>query len=337
VSDFGTSKYFRNNGNGTFTNATVGSGLAQEENGMGQTIGDFDRDGLLDYYVTSIYLPAVGWTGNKLYRNLGSHHYSQYAAAAGVFDGGYGWGALGIDFNHDGWQDIAETNGDGASSGTFYHEQSYLWVNNGNNTFTEMAIASGFVHYGKGRGLISFDYDNDGDQDVVLMSNNEPLFFFRNDLPAQADTQWLRVFVDTSAEPSFAPNGIGCMVTATIGSVNLLRSIDGAASFLSQSELSAHYGLGTATSVDLLRVLAPNGRVTALANVPADQTLTLHIGYPGDMNADGVTNLDDVPLFENCFLGPSEGVGAACPQADIAKDNHVDLRDFAAFQTAFNG
>lgn len=337
VADFGTSRYFKNNGNATLTNMTSGSGTCLEENGMGQTIGDFDRDGLLDWYVTSIYLPSISWTGNKIYRNTGSHQYTQYAAAAGVNDGGYGWGAVAIDFNHDGWQDIAETNGDGAGSGTFFNEQSYLWVNDGDNTFTEMAIPSGFIQPGKGRGMVSFDAENDGDQDVIIFANNEPVFYLRNNLPARADTHWLRVFVDTSADLTLAPNGIGCMVTATIAATNLLRSIDGAASFLSQSELSAHYGLATATSVDLLKVLGPNGRVTAIAGLPADQTLTLHIGLAGDMNADGAADLTDVPLFEACMTGPGGSVGVTCPQADIQGDNDVDLGDFADAQSAFTG
>ncbi len=345
VADFGTSRYFKSNGDATFTNMTASSGTCLEENGMGGTIGDFNRDGKLDWYVTSIYLPGIGWTGNKIYRNNGDHSYLQYASTAGVHDGGYGWGAVAIDFNHDGWQDIAETNGDGAGSGTFFNEQSYLWVSNGMlNTYTEMAIATGFVQFGaggynhgKGRGMVSFDAENDGDQDVLIFSNNEPNFFLRNDLPAQADTHWLRVFLDTSADPGLAPHGINCQITATVGSASLLRSIDGAVSYLSQSELSAHYGLATATSVDLLSVLAPNGRVTGLANVPADQTLTLHIGLIGDMNADGAADLLDVPLFEGCLSGPGGGVGVACPQGDAEPDGDIDLGDFALFQNEFTG
>ena len=67
ASDFGTSRYFRNNTDGTFTDLTELGGTGEDENGMGQTIADFDGDLLLDWYVTSIYLPQIEWTGNKLY------------------------------------------------------------------------------------------------------------------------------------------------------------------------------------------------------------------------------------------------------------------------------
>src|SRR5262245_7169075 len=132
VSGFVGSRYFRNNTNGTFSDITVASGTGQEENGMGQTLGDFENDGYLDWYVTSIYgFPPANWTGDKLYKNLGGHLYTQHAAAADVDDGGYGWGTVAVDFNHDGLLDLAETNGDSAASGQFFNEQSYLWMNDG--------------------------------------------------------------------------------------------------------------------------------------------------------------------------------------------------------------
>ena len=142
-------------------------------------VGDFDNDGLLDWYVTSIYQPSIGWTGNKLYMNQGNHVYSEISAAAGVFNGGYGWAAIACDFDHDGWVDIAETNG---GSSTFQNEQSYLWLNNGDGTFSETAIASGLVHTVLGRGMLNLDYDNDGDQDVMILSLNDPNVLYRNDL-----------------------------------------------------------------------------------------------------------------------------------------------------------
>ena len=324
VNTFVGSRYFRNNGNGTFSDITVASGTGKDENGMGQTFGDFNNDGLLDWYVTSIYgFPPNNWTGNKLYRNLGNSSYTEYAASAGCNDGGYGWGAVAIDFNHDGLLDIAETNGDSSAGGQYFNEQSYLWMNNGNNTFAEMAITSGFIHLGKGRCMLHLDYDNDGDQDVVIVSNNEPLFLLRNDLPSGSSTNWLRVFLDTSGPHTggpLAPNGYGARVIATIGGLKYMRSVDGENSFLGTGEISAHFGLSTATSVDELRIEWPNGTLTILHDIPTNRTITITpaMSCLADINGNHTVNADDLLMVINAW-GPCvmPNPNRACP-ADIS-------------------
>ncbi len=331
------SRYFVNLGNGTFFDLTAGSHTGQEENGMGQTLGDFDNDGRLDWYATSIYgNPPASWTGNKLYRNLGNHAYLEHAAAAGVHDGGYGWGALAIDFNHDGWLDIGETNGDGSTSGQYFNEQSYLWMNNGNNTYAESAIASGMQDLGKGRAMLRFDYDDDGDQDVVIIQNNQPLNLYRNDLNLGAsDTHWLRVFLDTSGT-GMAPDGFGAKVYATTGATTRMRSIDGGTSYVGTSELSAHFGLGGATVVDELRVDWPDGTMTMISGVAAAQTITVAAANPctGDLDADGSVGVVDFLAL----LGAWGPCPAPCPPscaADLDGDCSVGVVDFLALLGAW--
>ena len=323
--DFGTSRYFRNNGGTSFTDITGAAGTGQDENGMGQTIGDFDGNGLLDWYVASIYFPSNGWTGNKLYMNHGSHIYSEIASFVGVDDGGYGWGTVAVDFNHDGLLDIAETNG--ASTGTFSNEQSYLWIQGVGGGFTEVALAAGFVHFGNGRGMVNLDYDNDGDQDVVIFANNERLNFYRNDIITEADTNWLRVFLDTS-NTTFAPNGLGARVTVIANGVTQLRMITSGDNFLSHSEMSAHFGLGANTIVTTLKVEWPDGSVTAMENVAANQTLTIYAAaVPGDVDGDGVVGINDFLQL----LAAWGSCDAPCPPscaADFDGDCTVGIQDF---------
>jgi len=291
----------RNNADGTFTDITFVAGLGLDENGMGQTVGDYNNDGRLDWYVTSIYLPANGWTGNKLYTNLGADQYSENSVAAGVDEGGYGWGAVSVDFNHDGLLDLAETNGDNDHFQQFINEQSYLWMNNNDGTFTESAIAAGMTHFGKGRGMVTFDYDNDGDQDVVIFANNEPLTLFRNTVveSGATDANWLRVLLNTTGSKTLAPDGFGArvFVTASINgkSQTLMRVISTGDTFESSSEISAHFGLAAADIITELRVEWPDGTVTIRANVPVNQTLTIYAGAnPADLNGDGVVNGADL-------------------------------------------
>ncbi len=325
AADFGTSAYFRNNGDGTFTDITVSSATSQEENGMGQTVGDFNGDGLMDWYVTSIHLPINNWTGNKLYLNQGGHVYTESSVALGVDDGGYGWSAVAVDFDHDGRLDLAETNGSTGFQGVFDNEPAYLWLQQPNGTFTESSFVSGFTHTGLGRGMSNLDYDNDGDQDVVIFSLNEPLTLLRNDLSGP-NTNWVRIFLDTSAQPGLAPNGVGAKVSVTSGGQTQVRMVTGGDNFLSNSELSAHFGLGNATSLTTLRVDWPDGTTTILNNVTANRTMVVAAGPRetdcsdlSDNDQDGQTDCDDTDCCGQAAC--SGGQGVCCVTAASCDDS----------------
>lgn len=278
VADFGTSQYYVNNGDGTFLESTQASGVGKEWSGMGLTVGDFNNDGRLDWYATAIYDDdAEGrGDGNKLYYNQGNQIFSEAAQIAGVDDGGWGWGAIAVDLNHDGWLDLVETNG-WEDLKPYRDERSKVWISNGNDTFTEVGETVGFDHVLDGRGLLNFDYDNDGDQDVVATAINAPLQLYRNDLNSP-DANWLRVLLDTSTTSNLAPDGIGSEVSVRIGSQTLYRSVLACSPYLTQSELSAHFGLGTAQTIDELRVAWSDGSETTLQNVPVNQTITVSAG-----------------------------------------------------------
>lgn len=273
VADFGTSRYFVNNGNGSFTEAGKQLGAGLEWSGMGSTVGDFNNDGRLDWYATAIFDNEFSGRGdgNKLYFNQGQT-FVEAAEKTGVNDGGWGWGAIAVDLNHDGLLDLVETNG-WEDLPAYRNEPSKLWLNQG-AMFEEVAQATGFDHALDGRGLLNFDYDNDGDQDMVVTTLDESLFLYRNDLSGPS-TNWLRVFLNTSAKPQLAPNGFGSRVRVTVGDQSYYRDIVGCDNYLSQSELSAHFGLGDAQRVDELRVEWPDGSVTTLTDIEGNQTLTI--------------------------------------------------------------
>jgi hypothetical protein len=279
AADFGTSRYFKNDGDGTFTDVTELGGTGADENGMGQCVGDFDGNLLLDWYVTSIYLPQIQWTGNKLYMGQGNHGYVEQATAAGVADGGYGWGAVAVDFNHDTLQDLLETNGDNVSGSVFASEQKYLWMNDGDGTFTEMALAAGITTTGLGRGLIHLDYDNDGDQDVVHLANGEGVRLYRNTLQGPG-THWLRVFLDTSAVPGLAPDGDGSRVLLEAAGKTQVRPMSSGDGYLSHSEMSAHFGVGSDPVAERLEVRWADGSVTVLDEIAANQMILLMADGP---------------------------------------------------------
>lgn len=327
VADYFTSKYLINNTDGTFSEFTEGSGTGLDSNGMGSCVADFDGNGLFDWYVTSIHSDEGlnEHYGNMLYMNTGGHIYEERGQQAGVEDGGWGWAAVAVDVNHDAQVDMVETNG---WSGIGYaQEQCYLYLNQGDLTFVEVALSSGLDYLGQGRGMFHFDYDNDGDEDLVILPHNDGIQLYRNDLSGDG-TNWFRLFLDTRANPLIAPNGIGTRVLATVKRTTQHRMMDGGSNYLSQSELSVHFGLSTAEEIDLLRIEWSNGHITQMTAVPANQTMTVR--PPGDFDGNKRTDLLDYYRFQNCYTGDGiASLTSECTCGDFDGDSDVDEPDYA--------
>ncbi len=298
--DYGTSRYFLNDGGRYFRDLTAASGTGAGAMGMGSAFGDFDGDGRFDWYLTSVYARTGTESvrnGNQLYLNEGRHRFHEASVAAGVNNGGWGWGAAAADLNHDGVLDLVATNGWTRAN----HQGDLEWLSEPTRVYLGRGVPAGakageaahttaplfdFVqeqvglrHRDQGRGLIAFDYDNDGDRDILIVNLSGPVSLFRNDLAGPA-TNYLRVFLDRGPSRSVAPDGIGAQVSIRTGAAKQHRYIGGAGVYLGSGELSAHFGVGAAATIDELTVIWPDGSVTALQSVPANQTLTLRHGAP---------------------------------------------------------
>jgi hypothetical protein len=277
--DFGTSQIYINNRNGTFTRTTTS--VISDENGMGSAVGDYDNDGDLDWFVSSIWDPngiveiggTWGTSGNRLYRNRGDGTFDDVTEAAGVRHGYWGWGSSFSDFNNDGHLDIFHVNGFPDPGAVEYHsDPARLFVSNGNGTFTERASELGIADTGQGRGIVVFDYDRDGDLDVFITNASQPFRLYRNN--GGNGQHWLEVNLHGSV-----PNtqGIGGHIFVTANGVTQMRELRAASNFVSQSPALSHFGLGAATSASLVRVVWPDGRTTTRFNVPADQLVQLGV------------------------------------------------------------
>jgi len=330
AADFHTSRYFVNNGDSTFTNFTAQSGTGTDDNGMGSVVGDFDGDGRLDWFVTSIWgtgSPETPGTGNRLYRNTAAHAYTSVAQQWGVLNGNWAWGASGVDLDHDGSLDLVQTNG-WFTTPQFQNQPTRVWINDGTGHFTDRAAESGLMHTMHGRGLLSFDYDNDGDRDVLISSSKDFLRLYRNDLitagGSTSNRRWLRVAIDSSAAPRVAPHGIGALIEVRTGAKSQRRFIDGGSNFQSQDELAAHFGLGAASIIDELRVSWTDGTSTLLRSVPVNQRLTINIGRRCDLDDSGSVNGADLAILLGAW-GPIVDTDPI----DLNADGTVDAMDVA--------
>lgn len=279
AADFGTSRYLGNNGDGTFSNRTDPDVIV-DRNGMGSAVGDYDGDGDLDWFVSSIWTDpgADGGQafelGNRLYRN-DAGMFTDVTDAARVHDGSWGWGACFADFNNDGHLDLYHTNGwphsEEYAEFDFDIDPSRLFISNGNGLFFEQAEESGLADQERGHGVVCGDFDNDGDVDIFQMHRNEDNAgtFWRNDT---AINNYLRVKLNGRAPNTAAA---GARITLTIDGTTQLREIMIGSNFTSQNPLMQVFGLGSASQAEI-EVEWPDGQLTPQETVSANQLLTLN-------------------------------------------------------------
>lgn len=321
--DFGTTQVYENLRDGSFADITAQVGPDMVYNGMGSCTGDFDGDGRIDWMITSVWYEAGSSdpNGNRLYRNqLDGAGLVATASNTGVTDGGWGWGAVAADFNHDGRLDIAEVNG--WSDAEWQDERSCLYTALPNGKFIDRGRAAGFEDSGQGRALMSLDYDADGDVDLIIINNNGRVRLYRNDLPA-GNRHWLGAEFDTSGNPALAPGGVGTRITVEAGNKRWVRLLDGGCNYLSCSELRVHFGLKSVTMLDRVQIDWADGFRTVLTDLAADQTITVAAIEPLSVDPEVrrghsfTTNLEGARAGEpvHFYLGAT-GVGAATAGAN---------------------
>jgi hypothetical protein len=270
AADWGTSRVFVSNRDGTFTDRT--NGVISDENGMGASVGDYDDDGNLDWFVTSIWDPLSGpggvLSGNRLYRGLGDGTFEDVTGFAGVRVGFWGWGSCFADFDNDGDLDIFHTNG--AEEEGFNDDPDSLFLANGDGSFTDRARELGVDDHMIGHGVVCFDYDVDGDIDLLVQNRRQPPRLYRN------DGVNLGNFLDVTLRGR-APNteAIGARIHLTVGNRTRMHELRAGSNFMSQDPTIAHFGLGTATTA-ALRIVWPDQTSTALPDgIAANQRLVV--------------------------------------------------------------
>ncbi len=242
AADFGASRIFWNAGDGTFVDGTDAAAVNLATNAMGLAIGDFDADGLVDLFVTSISdadesKALTDWGGNRLYLNQGDRTFQEDSFRRGVSWGDWGWGTAAEDMDHDGDLDLLQTAGWVSRS----DGREFLFENDGTGYFRERGREVGFGAPGKvgqGRALVLVDYDRDGDSDVLVVRHDDAPILWRNDLPRRTHWMRLRVLDERGAD------ALGAQLTITRDGVTQRREVRAGGTFNGSDEPWIDVGFG---------------------------------------------------------------------------------------------
>jgi len=268
VADFRNSQIFLNNGDSTFTDFSDDNILI-DDSGMGSAVGDYDNDGDLDWFISSI-TGSNQPIGNRLYQNNGLGGLTDVSFDLGINDGGWAWAACFADFNLDGLLDIYHVNGwqDDAFN-AYSSTPNKLFINNG-ASFDEQAADYGLNDTRQARGLVCADFDNDGDTDVFIThsggANSGSLY--RNDTVTENVSLTVKlVGGGTNTEAS------GARIFVSIGASTQMREIIIGSNFTSQNPTVQTIGLGENNVVDTLRIEWPDGTEQSFSDVAAGSVI----------------------------------------------------------------
>lgn len=286
---------------GRFEDISHPAHVADYRSAMGLAVGDFDRDGDDDLYVSH-------WVAqeNALYQNLvadyrpGAQNTNPPTSGAGPGTAGatnrlalqfldvadmkglgqislpvVSWGAEFVDLDGDGWLDLVVANGntiemDGPAPKKLQPQLSFLFWNRTGDSFHNLApLVPALTTPHVSRGLAVSDVDQDGAMDLFIAQLDGGVQLLRNEMQTG---RWLKVRLHSRlADGSPRGFGDGARVTAWLGSVPLRRAVTGV-SYLSQSSRTLHFGLGNASRVDRLEIRWLAGGTNVFQNLDADTT-----------------------------------------------------------------
>jgi hypothetical protein len=278
ANDTQPNKLYRNNRDGTFTDVAVKAGIAFSEDGkaragMGIDTGDFTGTGTAGIAITNFDNERLA-----LYRGGKQGVFEDVAQSGPVGRAtrlSLGFGCFFFDANLDGWLDLLAVNGHIDDTvrqirrDVDYAQPPHLFLNDGKGGFRDVADQLGkeFATPKVARGAAFGDFDQDGDLDVLITTNNGPAYLYRNDL-ASGNRSIRFHLVGTKSNR----DGIGAQVRIETSGLVRTAMVKSGSSYLSQSELPLTFGLGRRDSVDRVVIRWPSGRTEEHKKLGAGRT-----------------------------------------------------------------
>ncbi|WP_428658007.1 VCBS repeat-containing protein [Runella sp.] len=296
--------------------------------------------------------------------------FTEIGQLAGVSNTDWSWAALFADYDNDGWKDLYITNGylrDYTNldflkyMNDFQQNQpnigrqdvlnlvqqmpasnvvNYLYKNNKDLTFKSVGNQWGLGQNSNSNGAVYADLDNDGDLDLVVNNVNQPAFIYQNEAQQILKNHYLKITLEGSP---LNRSGIGAKVILyQKGQTQYLEQMP-MRGYQSSVSGVLHFGLGSASTIDSLKVLWPNGKQQRLTNIKGDQWLTLN---EKEANESVNSPVQDAPLFRETpspinytqptlavndfkrqilMVNPQSYVGPALAKADVNADGLEDV------------
>ncbi len=264
VNDFGLGRFYINQEGISFLDVTEEYNLVNIGDGMGSSIGDYNNDGYFDIYITNI----SEFIRNPLFMGSASGFFENTQEQEGVGNGHFGWGNKLFDADNDGDEDLYIVNG-----------QTDLEYNNvffknlrseGEERFANWTMESGANGKANGMGAEVFDYDNDGDLDILVSNTTEdPPYLYKND--TSNPNAWLQVDLEGTISNR---NAFGTKLRASIDGKIKHRFHHGS-TMMGQSIKPIHFGLGEVKKIDSLTISWPSGQQETIYNIAINQKIKI--------------------------------------------------------------
>ncbi len=284
ANDTQPNKLYKNKRNGTFDEIGMSAGVAFSEDGkaragMGVDAADCDNSGRQSIVITNFDNEMLAFfrpSGPDTFTDISGRSELGRATRRSL-----GFGCFFFDANLDGLMDLLVVNGHiddtvrNLGTKTEYAQHPQLFMQSPGGAFRNVAaqVGGGFADAKVGRGAAYADFDNDGDLDILLTTNNGPAYLYRNDLANGNRSLRLRLEGTKSNR-----DAIGARVHVQEGSTTMTRMVKSGSSYLSQSELTLTFGMGRADKADRVIIYWPSGRTDEYRNIKAGKTWLVREG-----------------------------------------------------------